>query len=330
MNITAFCLDWHMTNSSAFVDILVDPLKTYADIRLTGWDGLAIPTEALRQPVLIFCMLPPSEEILKNYKGRLIWIPMWDQAQAYDTGWWQSLPKTLQVVAFSDKVYDQAKAASLPVLKLQYFLNPANTEQATWNNGRILYYWNRVGMVGPKFLERLCAELAVDTLLFKEALDPRIESNKYYRLPKKMGRTDVVQLSVTKDRGAFWESIKAANMVLAPRLTEGVGLVYLEAMSRGCAVLAHDAPTMNEYIVTRKNGVLLSNTANPWQTKLHRLIGRNGTLESSAPFLLNDQPWSQLARLDYEKLGNRALVDHTQGYQTWHNSLKAYADFVLK
>ena len=47
------------------------------------------------------------------------------------------------------------------------------------------------------------------------------------------------------------------KVFIAPRLAEGIGMSFLEAMAMGCAVIAQDDATMNEYIVHGKTGILV-------------------------------------------------------------------------
>ena len=61
-----------------------------------------------------------------------------------------------------------------------------------------------------------------------------------------------------KDRGDYQACLASANIFVAPRVAEGIGMALLEAMSRGMLVLAHDAPTNNEYVSNGLNGVLFN------------------------------------------------------------------------
>jgi glycosyltransferase involved in cell wall biosynthesis len=254
---------------------------------------------------------------------------MWDQAQGYTQEWWNSLPKDLRIVAFSNAVYKKASTAGLPVLRLNYFKDPKCFKPASWVQGRTLFYWNRTGMVSPDFVSKLCKYLDINTLLFKPEIDPRIEANKYFELPERIGCTKVVTIKTTASREEFYRLTESANIFLAPRLTEGVGMVFLEALARGCAVVAHDAPTMNEYITNLQNGVLLTNNYRSVPDKLRSLVGHLYT--SATPFLLSDnQPWTKLGRLNYEQLGSQARLDHEAGYKNWLKMSDDFASFILK
>ena len=331
MKIIAYCLDWHLSKSDAFKDLIAEPLKGVVDVEFVGWDGEDLQLPEDTNIPLMFCMLPPPSKVLKGTKRRLFWVPMWDQAQGYSDDWWSSLPKKLRVITFSDQPYAKATAVGLKTLNIRYFKNPQLFQEATWNQGKILYYWNRVGMASPEFITKLCNSLKVETLLFKPDIDPRIEQNKHYSLPAKIGNNTAVKiLHATETREEFMLQIKDANIVLAPRLTEGVGMVFLEAMARGACVIAHDAPTMNEYIEHADNGILFSKEPAIKQgivSKLKRI-----TVEHDyAPYLVSDkQPWKQLARLQPETLGARALQTSHDGYKTWTKSIQDLIDFVTE
>ena len=328
--ITSYCLDWHTTNSDAFKDMLVEPLKPFADIKLTAWDGEHITAKTDPKSPLIFSMLPPPSALLKEKGRRLVWLPMWDQAQGYDQDWWNKLPKSLRIVAFSDVVYKKAVAAGLPVLRITYYKDPSKFEPVSWKNGRIVFYWNRVGMIGPEFLENLCKTIRPKELLFLGKNDPRIEENKFYNLPKQIGSTKVKMIEAA-DRETFLSKTSSANILIAPRLTEGVGMTFLESMARGGVVFANNAPTMNEYIQHGKNGILLDNTYHSTSDKIKaRLHKTSLDNNNDAPYLLSaKQPWSKMKHLDFKKIGDRALADHIAGYKVWQNDIKGYADFVL-
>jgi len=56
----------------------------------------------------------------------------------------------------------------------------------------------------------------------------------------------------------YLECVCSHDIYIAPRYTEGIGMGFLEAMSLGRVVIAHDAPTHNEYIRSNYNGILFN------------------------------------------------------------------------
>jgi hypothetical protein len=327
--IAAYCLDWHVSKSDAFRDLLVRPLGDFCDIELVSWDGEDLPPYSDEGRPTIFCQLPPPANWLEREDARIIWIPMWDQARGYETEWWHALPKTLRIVAFSEEVAKRSRDAGLPTLRLQYFGDPAHHEPVTWDKGRTVFYWNRTGMVGPQFLSELCAAVSARKLLFLSDIDPGVDPAARYELPQQLGQTEVSELKFS-NLDDFLPDARAAHVTLAPRMAEGVGLTFLEAMARGSAVFAFDGPTMNEYIVHAKNGILFANPT-PSSSIVDRMRRRRTrVVPSTDPFPVSHlQNWERIARLDLEGLGRRARADHAEGFRRWDESRAAYAEFIL-
>jgi glycosyltransferase involved in cell wall biosynthesis len=319
----AFCMYWHINMSDAFREFLVKPLSPWVSIELTPWDGEKVFSELKAGETIAFCQLPPPQEILDSAsKYSITWLPMWDHAKGYSQQWWNGLPKTIKVVAFSREVADKAKTAGLPLIELQYFINPLLHPRANWEKERVLLYWNRTGMIGPKLLRRLCDSLSVDRLLFLPTLDPYIPEDRFYILPRKLGRTEVEVIRHT-NREEFLARTSSANIFIAPRISEGVGISFLEKMAKGAAVFAFKAPTMSEYILDGKNGYYFSDKQ-PTKSLHERLTGK------SLPYTLSErsQDWKRITALDLKALGDRAREDHVIGYRRWQKSISTFADFI--
>lgn len=327
-NITAYCLSWHLQKSDAFRDLLEEPLRSYAKVNFKRWDGETLTDKPDKNSCLVFCMLPPTEKLLKQGYTDIAWIPMWDQAQGYSDTWWLDLPKNLKIIAYSDVVFRKASKAGLPAIRLHYFKDTQAYKPASWENGRIAYYWNRVGMIGAEFLEKFCESAKISELLFNPDIDPGIEGNKYYELPEIIGRTKVTTIHRTKSREDALRQIEPANIVISPRLTEGAGMVFLESMARGCAVVAHNAPTMNEYIRSNENGLLVNDG---WFNLSDRLKIRYGftTHHRTHPYLLDTTiNWKKIENASFEKLGVEAAQYTKAGYDNWRKEFSKLAYFL--
>jgi glycosyltransferase involved in cell wall biosynthesis len=102
-------------------------------------------------------------------------------------------------------------------------------------------------------------------------------------------------------------------------------MTFLEAMARGCCVLAYDGPTMNEYIEHRRNGLLFRDHPPRLATRLARRL----RLAAPLPYEVTDeQPWREFAGAPLQELGDRAREDHVAGQARWCASLDAYAEFL--
>jgi glycosyltransferase involved in cell wall biosynthesis len=142
-----------------------------------------------------------------------------------------------------------------------------------------------------------------------------------------------VQIIGETSRQAYFNIASEANIYIAPRSVEGVGLTFIEALSRGSAVVAYNGPTMNEYIRHKENGYLCSNVyAARWPSRLRRLPAKLIGQQTPRPlpdFTLSDhQPWEDIASLNWEKLGRQAAADHRDGYAAWLKSIDDYCSFL--
>jgi len=321
---------WHATESHAFHDLAVADLSPLADVREAVWPV----TEPVAPDVraVVCCQVLPPFQWIAAQQARVIWVPMWDDVSGHPEAWWRELPKQLKVVAFSRAVAERARAAGLEVFARQYFKDPAQFEAAPWNGERVLLYWNRRGMIGPRFLHTFCAALRIDRLLFRNGLDPGADAGAAYELPDRLGRTVVEVLPRTSSRDEYFRSTARVNIVVSPRLEEGVGMVMLEGLARGCAVFAADGPTMNEYIRSGIDGYLFrpkSLASRATGALRSRLAGVGLGLPPSRYGLDGRQPWQEIAALDLAALGRAARMAHVEGRARWMDGLRDYVRFIV-
>lgn len=71
-----------------------------------------------------------------------------------------------------------------------------------------------------------------------------------------------------QDSNEYLKALDKANVFVAPRLSEGIGLTMLEAFARGLLVLANDDAVHNEYIANWTNGILFNPSSNPFHINL--------------------------------------------------------------
>ncbi len=335
-DVNVYCLKSHITGRSA-IDLISHPLKPFGLVHLKTWEGRydEIDRKDVKE-ILCFLQLPPPAELFTQPNIRVIWMPMWDHARAYDQHWWGNLPKSLKVIAFSHVVAKCAEQGGLQFIRLKFFKNPNNFPCATWEDGRVMFYWNRNGLIGPKQLGRLCKVLQIRKLLFRKQIDPRIPLEAEYTLPCRLGRTNVHLVGPFKSRREYYRMLKKANVFIAPRAYEGVGLTFLEAMASGCAVLGNDAPAMNEYIRHREDGYLLQNSTrkkalHKIKNKIRRRLATLGFVDPECFefFMPNEQDWLDLGRQDLPTLGSVARQRHREGFEKWNEDIKQYSEFVL-
>jgi hypothetical protein len=107
-------------------------------------------------------------------------------------------------------------------------------------------------------IRRLIEKTRFDSLHIHLATDPGTPS------PELPSAEDIAWHRITtsewfENKADLNELMERANVFFAPRLEEGIGQSFLEAMSRGQCVVAPNQGTMNEYIIHGVNGLLYDN-----------------------------------------------------------------------
>jgi FkbM family methyltransferase len=322
MTVHTYLLDWHINLSPAFHEIFINLIKGHTEVREVAWDGKSILPEwdkVNAEDVFVFCQKrPPAHVFAHQPKARVVWIPMWNNVQMMTASNWASIPKSIRILAYSPLISERSMAAGLETLLVRYAPDPDRFAATSWSQGNVLYYWNRVGMVSRQALIRLCAELNIRKVLFRPTLDPGIPQDRAYSLSTELEGIEVEKVpffDTSADAGAF---VSQANVVIAPRPSEGVGLAFLEAMAAGKAVLAVDRPTMSEYIEHGRTGILLK-ARTAWFNKRPMLsIAVSGR-----------QNWQALRSMDLEAIGSNARTEIRALHQVWESDVAAIREFIF-
>jgi glycosyltransferase involved in cell wall biosynthesis len=103
-----------------------------------------------------------------------------------------------------------------------------------------------------------------------------------------------------EDKKDFEAVLSQANVFFTPRVEEGIGQSFLEAMARGQCVVAPNNGTMNEYIQDKYTGLLFDR-------------------EDIRPLDFSD----------VIGIGERAYLSCELGYQTWLESHKDIVKYIL-
>lgn len=188
----------------------------------------------------------------------VVFVPMYDACKDLPDSYWRGLGR-VRIFAFCRALYERAAKCGLVCEYHQYFPavgdideRPLDGESSPLRG----YFWQRKQSPNWSDVRALIGGQKFADFTLHGAIDPA--GAEFLVMPS---ADEVVQFNI---RVTTWADdprdnlriIGASDVYFAPRLFEGIGMSFLEAMGLGVAVVAPDTPTMNEYIVHGVNGFL--------------------------------------------------------------------------
>lgn len=234
---------------------------------------------------------------LKN--KRLVWVPMYDgvvgmtNAQLLE---FRRLP--LKIIAFSKKLYERMMGLGFNCFYIQYFPNPRLFEPVHDYRDKRVYFWNRIPNINWETVKILLGD-QMDSVTYVDNPDPTFKI-----IPPSKEEVNELGIKIYKGflkRKKFLSLVSKANVFVAPRIYEGIGQSFLEAMARGQCVVASNTPTMNEYILDGKTGYLYN-------------------LEAPRPISLEH----------FEQVGRAARAYMLEGFYRFEKNKHGIINFILK
>ena len=278
----------YKTKSTAF---LRDLLREEYEVEEFGYDPYLNTSSAYYKLnkkefdiVVCFQIMPSLNELKKYVKFKTnIFFPMYDGAPSRSDHIWDEYKDSL-IINFSKKLHDELYALGFNSKYIQYFPKPM--DNISFGDEKSVFFWNRIEQININTVHNILRESNINHVHIHRDLDPGhniIELNKPW---------DVCfsESSWFDDKKDLINKIMESSLYIAPRVFEGIGMSFLEAMAMGRCVIAPDCPTMNEYIVSGENGYLYD-------------------LSTSYPIVINDIQSIQKNTISFIK----------KGYEKWNN-----------
>ena len=210
-----------------------------------GWtrDDVALVDE-LAPRIVFVCQPMPPPGVWRHWdrKTRVVLAPMWDEAQHRSRAWF---PHAGLYFSFCEALHRRLTSWGLDSRRVQYFpsvpdtLPPPGDELA-------LSWWRRRPEVSWPVVDALLGAFPIRRLYYRDAPDPDVPLSP---VPERVrARVDVVELGWFTERAEYLRAVAPAQLHMAPRLSEGIGLSFLEPLAMGRVVVAPNLPTMNEYL----------------------------------------------------------------------------------
>jgi hypothetical protein len=277
----------------------------YWDEAWIGGESVPWKSVAEHDVVIMFQSYCPHEG--RNFRSlhpNVVYIPMFDQfgfprrSASNLSAFWEPFQGS-KVLSFSTSVHALATGFGIISHFVRYHpdVPPAVPRASEELHG---FFWlRRERELGWDVVRRLIGETRFDSFHLHVVGDPGFPPVQQPP-PDDVAAHNITTSTWFERRSDFDEVVCRANVYFAPRLAEGIGQTFLEAMGRGQCVVAADGPTMNEYIVHGVNGLLYDP-------------------RSPAPV-----DFSDVARL-----GEDARRGVIAGRMRWEKAEKALVEFIL-
>lgn len=228
----------------------------------------------------------PERRYFRQSHSNVVYIPMLDQFGIWQgpvfnlSAFWEPFQGS-KVLNFSNAVHCMTTGFGVVSHFARYYQSIEKTPPPP-SRGLHGFFWLRREQQLPwRVIRKLIENTRFDSFHIHLANDPGTPS------PELPTAEDVAKHRITT---SVWFEKKAdlngmmarANVFFAPRLEEGIGQSFIEAMCRGQCVVAPNQGSMNEYILPGVNGLLYDNK-NPQPldfSRVHELgaEARNGAL----------------------------------------------------
>lgn len=214
------------------------------------------PTGQYRR--IVCWQVPPT-----MVQGPVIWVPMWDSFCTEP----QVPANVTKVLSFSRALHENITACGKNSRYFQYWPEP---QQPSHNLLPVVLFWKRTKHVTWPHVRTMLNKLENVSVHLKMVPDPGYAADIIP--PIDAAKFGIQTHAWSADRAAFVNLLERCNIFIAPRLREGIGMAFLEAMSHGLCVVAHNEATANEYIRHGETG-LLYNDPETVDLKRYRDIG---------------------------------------------------------
>jgi hypothetical protein len=221
-----------------------------ADVRLINAGNFDV--------VIFWQSLPAPLSLLRLNCENLIWVPMFDSEWRLAGLAWRALRAiNMKVICFSKKIFDAAQKDGVSSYYAQYF--PALPPQSVQYDAPRVFFWQRTNLLTWALIRRLLSGSNVEKTILRDDPDPEHvfeepSHDDVERFNIEIARN--IRIASGGQREDYLKMLSECNIFVAPRLREGIGLTFLEAMAMGMCVIGPDLPTLNEYVESRWTGYL--------------------------------------------------------------------------
>jgi glycosyltransferase involved in cell wall biosynthesis len=255
-----------ITQSSEF---FIDILSSVGDVKIV-WDKSHESTNtkfdidavrALKPDIIIIWQSEKAVlACVESGFSNIFFVPMFDSVVQASDDFWRKIKK-VKVVNFSIATYNKCFQNEIISILVRYFNKNCNNNTNDVAELKTAFFWQRRKKPNINTIRPFLKQYKIKKLLLHNAKDPGVVFGNSPSLFDKI-KYRIKKTNWFNSKNDFNDYVKKADLYFAPRLVEGIGMSFIEAMSNGQCVVAPDNPTMSEYITNGINGILYKeNTA---------------------------------------------------------------------
>jgi glycosyltransferase involved in cell wall biosynthesis len=210
---------------------------------------------------IIFWQIIVDVSVLNQIHNKnLVFIPMYDGMGAYQRygnlnyDFWQNF-EDFKFINFSKYVDKNLKQKNFKnTIQIQYAESKYNIKLQKNKKKYKLFFWQRRNEITWNELRQLIDPAQIESIHIHKSVDPNMTFVEPTEEDMRNYNITFSEWFETKEE--YLKKVKDCDIYVSPRLYEGIGMSFLEAMSLGKCIIAPNFPTMNEYIVNNENGLL--------------------------------------------------------------------------
>lgn len=270
-------------SSLFFIDILKE---IYPDLYIISENDAWYYIPKIKPDNIIIWQAIFTPKEIDSWKAKNVTIiPMYD-ACPHTLDFWNQYKK-YKVFCFSKTLYLFLKDNNFDVLYKQYYTDTKQINKNYKKNS--VFFWERGKDIPWSTVKKLFADLKIDLIHYHYATNVR-EKNTDLPTDIENKEFNITYSDWFKNKEEYNNILNSSTFYIAPRLYEGIGMSFIEALGNGCIVIASNTPTMNEYITDGVDGFLFD-TKNPHEIKFEKKTLKEISKKSIQRFNSGRENW---------------------------------------
>jgi hypothetical protein len=208
---------------------------------------------------IIFCQNFPSVyELIHLKNSKIVWVPMYDSLSNLDPNVWRicSFFPNIKILSFSKKINELCIKNNLSYFYLRFFLKPIKNTNLLKKKIKILF-WYRGQIKFNDWINYVNLN-EIERIYYYQLIDPFYKKENFTKKEIIKYKLRIIKGSFRSSKKKFIKLVKQCDVFVAPRKKEGIGMSFIEAISRSKYILAFNNSTMKDYIKNKKIGYLIN------------------------------------------------------------------------